>query len=48
MLKKLSLLIAQGFLALLPISLTLYFVVWLISTIESSLTPLIPEQFYFP
>lgn len=38
----------QGLLALLPISLTLYFLVWLVTTIETSLTPLIPPHFYFP
>jgi uncharacterized membrane protein len=48
MLKKISLLIVQGLLALLPISLTLYFLIWLVTTIENSLTPLIPENLYFP
>jgi uncharacterized membrane protein len=38
----------QGLLALLPITLTLYFLVWLVTTIETSLTPFIPPQFYFP
>ncbi len=38
----------QGLLALLPISLTLYFLIWLVTTIENSLTPLIPENLYFP
>ena len=48
MLKKISLLIVQGLLALLPISLTLYFLIWLVTTIETSLTPLIPSNLYFP
>jgi uncharacterized membrane protein len=48
MLKKISLLMVQGLLALLPISLTLYFLIWLVTTIENSLTPLIPENLYFP
>ena len=48
MFKKISLLMVQGLLALLPISLTLYFLVWLVTTIESSLLPFIPPQFYFP
>ena len=39
---------AQGLLALLPIALTLYLLVWLVTTIETGLTPLIPESFYFP
>ena len=38
----------QGLLALLPISLTLYFLVWSVTTIETSLLPFIPSQFYFP
>lgn len=48
MLKKIALLMAQGLLALLPIALTLYLLVWLVTTIETGLTPLIPESFYFP
>ncbi len=48
MFKKLSLLMVQGLLALLPITLTLYFLVWLVTTIESTFTPYIPSQFYFP
>ncbi|WP_286270708.1 DUF502 domain-containing protein [Thalassotalea hakodatensis] len=46
--KKITVLIMQGLLALLPISLTFYFLVWLVTTIESSLTPFIPEEFYYP
>jgi uncharacterized membrane protein len=46
--KKISVLMVQGLLALLPISLTLYFLVWLVTTIETSLLPFIPPQFYFP
>ncbi len=38
----------QGLLALLPIALTLYFLIWLITTIETSLLPFIPSDFYFP
>lgn len=48
MLKKIALLMAQGLLALLPISLTLYFLVWLVTAIETGLTPLIPVSVYFP
>lgn len=48
MLKKISILTVQGLLALLPISLTLYFLIWLVTTIETSLTPFVPEAFYFP
>jgi uncharacterized membrane protein len=48
MLKKMALLMAQGLLALLPISLTLYFLVWLVTAIETGLTPLIPASFYVP
>lgn len=48
MFKKISLLMVQGLLALLPISLTLYFLVWLVTSIENSLIPFIPPEFYFP
>jgi len=48
MFKKIALLIAQGLLALLPISLTLYFLVWLVTAIETGLAPLIPGSLYFP
>ncbi|MDO6427697.1 DUF502 domain-containing protein [Thalassotalea sp. 1_MG-2023] len=48
MFKKITVLIMQGLLALLPISLTFYFLVWLVTAIESSLTPFIPEEFYYP
>lgn len=47
MFKKISLLMVQGLLALLPISLTLYFLVWLVTSIENSLIPFIPPEFYF-
>lgn len=46
--KKITILVMQGLLALLPISLTLYFLIWLITTIESGLTPLISQSIYFP
>lgn len=48
MFRKVSMLMIQGLLALLPISLTLYFLIWLVTTIETGLTPLIPEHLYFP
>lgn len=48
MLKKIALLMAQGLLALLPISLTVYLLVWLVTALETGLTPLIPESLYFP
>ncbi len=48
MIKRISILIIQGLLALLPISLTLYFLIWLITSFESILTPLIPPEYYFP
>jgi uncharacterized membrane protein len=48
MFKKISMLIIQGLLALLPISLTLYFLIWLVTAIETSLTSFIPQDIYFP
>lgn len=48
MLKKLAILMAQGLLALLPIALTSYILVWLVTTVETALTPIIPESLYFP
>lgn len=48
MFTKISMLIVQGLLALLPISLTLYFLVWLVTTIENVLTPYVPPHIYFP
>ncbi|TYK65729.1 DUF502 domain-containing protein [Colwellia echini] len=45
---RITMLIMQGLLALLPISLTLYLIIWLVSSIESSLTALIPNSIYFP
>ncbi len=43
-----SLLTLQGMLALLPISLTIYFFIWLVTSIEELLTPFIPPQYYVP
>lgn len=48
MLKKMSILTLQGLLAVLPISLTLYFFVWLVTSLETLLTPLIPSDYYVP
>ncbi len=48
MTKKLSLLVVQGLLAFLPLSLTLYFLYWLVTTLEGLLTPIIPQPYYFP
>ncbi len=38
----------QGLAAVLPLSLTLYFIYWFMSGAESLLTPYVPAQYYFP
>ncbi|WP_158771123.1 DUF502 domain-containing protein [Paraglaciecola sp. L1A13] len=48
MLKKIMLLVVQGLLAVIPITLTLYALYWLVTTVEMALTPIIPAQWYFP
>mgnify|MGYP003625652966 FL=1 len=42
------LLVVQGLLAVIPITLTLYALYWLVTTVEMALTPIIPAQWYFP
>ncbi|GAC26182.1 hypothetical protein GMES_3909 [Paraglaciecola mesophila KMM 241] len=48
MLKKIMLLVVQGLLAVVPITLTVYALYWLVTTVELALTPIIPAQWYFP
>jgi uncharacterized membrane protein len=48
MLKKIMLLVVQGLLAVVPITLTVYALYWLVTTVELALTPIIPTQWYFP
>ncbi len=48
MIKALTLLVAKGLIAFLPISLTLYFLYWLVTSLEVFMSPVIPEPFYFP
>ena len=48
MLKKIMLLVVQGLLAVVPITLTIYALYWLITSVERTLTPIIPAQYYFP
>ncbi|GAC32171.1 DUF502 domain-containing protein [Paraglaciecola polaris] len=48
MLKKITLLVVQGLLAVVPITLTLYALYWLVTSVEMALTPIIPQQWYFP
>lgn len=48
MLKKIMLLVVQGLLAVVPITLTVYALYWLITSVERTLTPIIPAQYYFP
>ncbi|MBB20774.1 MAG: hypothetical protein CMP20_15150 [Rickettsiales bacterium] len=42
------LLVVQGLLAVVPITLTVYALYWLVTTVELALTPIIPAQWYFP
>ena len=42
------LLVVQGLLAVVPITLTIYALYWLITSVERTLTPIIPAQYYFP
>lgn len=46
--KKIMLLVVQGLLAVVPITLTIYALYWLITSVERTLTPIIPAQYYFP
>lgn len=48
MFKTIGLTVAKGLLALLPISLTLFVVVWLFTSIEQVVVPYIPDHLYFP
>jgi uncharacterized membrane protein len=48
MIKKIMILVIQGLLAIVPISLTIYALYWLITTVERALTPIIPAHLYFP
>ncbi|MBC3765697.1 DUF502 domain-containing protein [Neptunicella marina] len=45
---KLAGLILKGLVAVLPLALTLYFLYWLVSSLELLLEPVIPPQFYMP
>lgn len=48
MFNKLLLLPVKGLVTILPFAITIYFLVWLVSTTEALLSPLIPAQYYFP
>ncbi|WJG09249.1 DUF502 domain-containing protein [Aliiglaciecola sp. LCG003] len=48
MLKKIISLSIQGLAAILPLSLTLYFIYWFMTGAESLLIPYVPQQYYFP
>ena len=48
MLNKLLLLPVKGLVTILPFAITIYFLVWLVSSTEALLSPLIPAQYYFP
>lgn len=48
MLNKLILLPVKGLITILPFAITIYFLVWLVSTTEALLSPFLPEDYYFP
>ena len=48
MINHFLLLIFKGLLTVLPLTLTLYFLYWLASTIEAGISPYFEDSFYFP
>lgn len=48
MINRFVILILKGLLTVLPLFLTLYFLYWVVTTIESMLSPYFDSQFYFP
>lgn len=46
--KKILSLSFQGLAAILPLSLTLYFIYWFMSGAEDLLNPYVPAEYYFP
>ena len=48
MLNRLFILVFKGLLTILPFVITIYLLTWLTNTTESLLSPLIPEEYYFP
>lgn len=48
MFNKLLLLPVKGLVTILPFAITIYFLVWLVSTTEALLSPFIPAEYYFP
>jgi uncharacterized membrane protein len=48
MLNRFLLLIFKGLLTVLPLTLTLYFLYWLASSIEAAVSPYFESTFYFP
>ncbi|MCV2885144.1 DUF502 domain-containing protein [Aestuariibacter sp. AA17] len=48
MMRKVVILVLQGLLAIVPITVTIYLLVWIFGSIESLLTPFIPYRWYFP
>lgn len=45
---RIFILVLQGLAALLPITVTVYFLIWLVTSVESFLTPYVPYDWYFP
>lgn len=46
--RKITSLSFQGLAAVLPLSLTIYFIYWFTTGAESLLQPYVPEQYYYP
>ena len=45
---RIFILVLQGLGALLPITVTVYFLIWLVTSVEAFLTPYVPYDWYFP
>lgn len=48
MLNRFLVLILKGLLTVLPLALTLYFLYWVVTTIEATLSPYFESAYYFP
>ncbi|MFQ3251227.1 DUF502 domain-containing protein [Glaciecola sp.] len=48
MFNRLFILVIKGLLTILPFVITIYLLTWLTNTTESLLSPLIPDEYYFP
>ena len=48
MFNRFFILVIKGLLTILPFVITIYLLTWLINSTESLLSPIIPDQYYFP